>query len=250
MKKTLLILLITPLFSFGQVNAKIQNQNNIDSSNVYKTFYAGNDFQITLPNNWIEIPKLILDSHVNSLNKFSDQNKSVDYAYQMIPYDQYFQNPYIAIMIKRVGKVPESEFINMKKLDSDDIKDFEAIYKGLGSDLAQSEVIYDQTNKTQWFSITSYIKGVGNVKSFNAMKLTEYGYIQFSGTASEKESLKYAKIYLKIVQSITLDEKDIYKSSLTDNEKKIFGLEPKEFGSGLAFVVLIGMYFMYKRFYK
>lgn len=198
---------------------------------------AGEDYEISVPNNWIEIPQDILQQYQIAVFQTTGQRHEYDYGYQSQDVLNWLEHPYALIQIKRSGRIPEGQLKNYKKLDSAFQEGLEELKESTGdifSDMSQGETLYDSNDHVLWSNISMDVTGVGTIQSIVALKLTEYGYIQFMGYSTSDEFSTYSPLFKKMVRSITTSEVDQYKPKLTDNAPSIFGIN-------LAEVIIAGV---------
>ena len=191
-------------------------------------FHAGDDYQISIPDIWKEIPKDVLEQYGKALSEAMAQNHSFEYGYQLRENKIWFTHPYVLVQVKRTGRIPEGQLKNHKVIENELKKEFQKIEKTAGDFVSNSSpdgILYDPTIHTLWSMMTVDVQDLGKVKGLSAVKLTEYGYIQFIGYALENDFSQYEPLYRKMAQSIKIEDKDIYKPNFLDNAPTIFGLD-------------------------
>ena len=217
-------------------------------------FKAGIDYQISLPSDWVEIPKEALEQYQKALFKATGKNLTYEYGYQLTETENWFEYPYALVQIKRNGRVPEDQLKRYNKIESgfeECIKNLEETAGDLLSNISHGKTIYDPSIHTLWSSMSMDVRGVGKARELFAIKLTEFGFIQFMGYGLEKEFAKYEALYRRMVLSITLEEKDIYKPRITDNAPTIFGINLGKTAIVVIVSVLIGgLFVLFKMFTK
>lgn len=216
------------------------------------SFKAGVDYQISLPGDWVEIPKEALEQYQKAVSDATGQKMTYEYGYQSTQTDNWFEYPYALVQVKRTGRIPEGQLKNYKKIESEMSEGLKKVEESAGSLLsntAQGETIYDPTIHTLWSSVSVDVEGVGKVKGLTAVKLTEYGYIQFMGYALEKEFAQFEPLYRKIVHSIKVEEKDIYKPRITDNAPTVFGINLGRTAiAAIVGALIAGLFGLFKKF--
>ena len=124
------------------------------------TFNAGSDYQISLPNNWVEIPREVLDQYQRVMSELSGTRKTYDYGYQLSPIKKWLQYPYILVSVVRTGKIAESEFKNYKRIESGfqkSISEFEQSAGHISSSTSHGETVYDPGIHTVWTVLSTNI---------------------------------------------------------------------------------------------
>ena len=214
------------------------------------TFTAGTDFQISLPEDWEEIPKAALEQFQKEVSEVTGENLTYEYGYQSTKTENWFEYPYALVQIKRTGRIPEGQLKNYIQIESgfeEGIKKLEETASNLFSDISQDETIYEPGIHALWTVITMDVEGVGKARGLVAFKLTEYGYIQITAYALAQEFTRYEPLYRRMVHSITLDEKEVYKSRLTDNAPSIFGINLGQTAiAAIAGALIAGLFGMFK----
>jgi hypothetical protein len=212
------------------------------------------DFKIDTPNNWIDFPKDVLDQYSEMLSKSSDLNETYEYGYQIKTAENWFTYPYALVQVKRNGRVSEGQLKQYKEIETEmieGIKKAEESMVGLVSGISQSETLYESNKKILWSVLTMDVTDIGHVKGIIAVKLTEYGFIQFMGYALEEDFNKYLPIYKKMAKSITVNDADIYKPRITDNAPVIFGINLGQ--TAITAIIgafiggLVGLFFKFRR---
>lgn len=176
-------------------------------------FDAGSDYQVSLPNDWVEIPREVLDQYQRAVSELSGTKKTYDYGYQLGPIKKWLEYPYILVTIARTGKIAESEFKNYKRIESGfkkGIGELEQSHSQIFSSTSHGETVYDPGIRTLWTVLSTNVQNVGKVRILVAVKLTEYGYIHVVCSSKDHEFTKYEGLYRRMVHSIRLGEKDIY----------------------------------------
>jgi hypothetical protein len=188
---------------------------------------AGNDYKLTLPSDWVEIPEDVLDQYEKAILEATKINQTYEYGYQSNTATNWFEYPYALVQVNRQGRVPEGQLKQYEKVESgfkEGMDKVEAVAGDLLSNAVMGETIYDQDSHILWSKMSMDISGIGRVKGLIAIKLTEYGTIQFMGYAKEDNFTRYEAIYREIIHSITVQDSEIYTPRITDNAPTIFGI--------------------------
>ena len=118
-------------------------------------------------------------------------------------------------MVSDKGKVNEKRLKNYKKIKSsmnDAINIVNSKEKDYISNISFGETLYESENHILWSKMNIDTKEYGKVQAISAIKLTEYGFIQFNGYSLEKDMFKYEPIFKRMIYNIKLKEKNRYKS--------------------------------------
>ncbi|MGZ8916002.1 MAG: hypothetical protein ACXW1Z_23220 [Methylobacter sp.] len=207
------------------------------------TLISNNDYQISIPHDWVEIPTNVLQPSVEIISRAIGHSQTYEYGYQSANAKTWFQFPYVLVKIERNGRVHEGQLKQYKQFHSDfneAAQEFKNNTGDLVTDMTQGETLYDESLRVLWSSTNMDVKGIGKVTILLAAKLTEYGSIQFYGYALEQDFIQYKPMFRQMVQSITPPEQDVYKPQIIDNAPTIFGINLGE--TAISFIVggLIG----------
>ncbi|MFT5521780.1 MAG: hypothetical protein ACI9IA_002385 [Enterobacterales bacterium] len=178
------------------------------------TLSAGSDFKITVPSDWVEIPRDILDQYEVAVQEATGQSQTYEYGYQSTSAENWFEHPYALVQVKRTGRVPEGQLKNYKKIESGFKEGLQKVDDSSGDllkNMTMGETIYEQDRHILWSAITMDVADVGKVKGLIAVKLTEFGVVQFMGYGKEKSFSLHEPTYRKMIHSITANQSDIYK---------------------------------------
>lgn len=186
-----------------------------------ETFHTDKKFSITLPDDWIEIPKNVLDAYSDNVAKLSpDTPKQIyDYGYQLRGSEKWLDYPYILVQVKNTGRVPSGELSRYKKLKAGFKKGLEQLGEDLSkimSDTTIGEPFYDKENTMLWMSMSAEVRDSGTVKALIGVKLTEKGVIQLNGYSQQENFAKYKDVYTKAFSSLAVNDSIKYRPQITD----------------------------------
>jgi hypothetical protein len=188
---------------------------------------AGSDYQISIPSDWVEIPKDILDQYAVAAKEATGQNVTYEYGYQLASAVNWLEHPYALVQVKRTGRVPEGQLKQYKKIESGFNEAIDKLEESAGDllkNITMGETIYEEDKHILWSAMSIEVAGIGKVKGLIAVKLTEFGMVQFMGYGKEESFSQYEPTYRKMIDSITVSQPDIYKPQITDNAPTIFGI--------------------------
>jgi len=194
-----------------------------------ETFSSRDGFVIILPSGWAEAPPEALQNIEASIREFSQgaTAQKYDYGYQLSSALTWFEYPYILVQVNRKGRVPEGQLTQYKKLDAGFDQGVERIEKSLGgiaSITKHGENLYDESSHILWRRMDMEVQGVGAVRAVIAVKLTEFGYIQLMGYATEDTFLRYAPVFQAAFRTLKVAEADRYRPRLTDHAPTFLGV--------------------------
>lgn len=184
-----------------------------------KTFETYDDFSITLPDGWVEIPGYVLQAYVEKVDEiFPDTPRQVyDYGYQIENDGKWMTYPYILVQSRPIGRIPSGVLARNQKpsMQTRDI--------GL-SEVRLGVSTYDKENQILWSTLSTRIQGGEKAKGLVAIKLTELGYIRLAGYAPEDSFDEYENIFREAFTSLGIDESIAYKPQFGDAMPVIGGI--------------------------
>jgi len=188
---------------------------------------AGADYQISIPKDWVVIPRDVLDQYEIAVQNATGQNQTYEYGYQSSSAVNWFEHPYALVQVKRNGRVPEGQLKQYKKIEGGfkkGIEKLESTAGGLMSNSTMGETLYEKKRQILWSTLSMDVSNVGRVKGIIAIKLAEFGIVQFMGYGKEDDFASYEPVYRDMAHSLTLNPNDTYKPRITDNAPTIFGV--------------------------
>lgn len=150
----------------------------------YPKEYQKDCFRISLPPEWIEIPRDVIDSYEEAVAMSAPDFplQHYDYAFQLESSKNWFEFPYILIQVKNSGRIPENQLQKFEQISlQKDLKKYERQSNLIMSDIQAGKMVYDKQNKIIWMRIEGNIANVGSMAGLSCMVPTEKGFIQISG---------------------------------------------------------------------
>ncbi len=193
-----------------------------------KTFEAKGLYSLELPDNWIEIPRDALDEYSENISNLAPENpkQTYEYGYQLKKNHAWMTHPYILVQVKK-KRIPEKELSRYKKIKSgvdEAIDTFGKKLSGIISTIETGEPIYDETNKILWMSMSSYVAEVGSVDALIAIKLTNFGTINFYGYEATGNFTDSLNVFRDAVIRARLNDAVIHESKFEDKFPIIDGI--------------------------
>jgi len=186
-----------------------------------KDFPTQQGFTIVLSDDWVEIPRNVLDDLSATMARMSSAPvQKWDYGYQLASATNWAQYPYILVQVKEEGRIRESELANYKKVSADmneGLKKAEKSMDGILSDSTMGETVYDDQNHILFSTMQMNVRAIGPVLGVTAVKLTEKGAVQFMGYTLEKDASIYVPFYKKAAIDVRLPEDLVYKPRASDS---------------------------------
>ena len=187
----------------------------VTGEDFFQQFTTKDHFTVNLPDDWVEIPKEILDEYSKMLEKtFPDVEKQIcDYGFQKLPVEQWFTFPYIIIQINRSGKTfDESEFGKYKRGLQEGVKEAEDKLGKLFSEIKSGEPLYDPVDHILWMTLQTQAVNVGLFKILIAFRFTSEGFLKITCCAQDDDYEQYSLLFEQIVRKIELSESLKYES--------------------------------------
>ena len=213
---------------------------------------AGSDYQISIPSDWIEIPRDVLDQYEVAVKNATGQDQTYEYGYQSSSAVNWFEHPYALVQVKRTGRIPEGQLKQYQKIESgfkEGIDKAEDLAGDLLKNITMGETIYEQDSHILWSAMTMDVAAVGKVKGLIAVKLTEFGVVQFMGYDKIESFPQIEPTYRKMIHSIALNQPDIYMPRLTDNAPTLFGINlGQSLMAGIIGGLIGGLFGLFKYF--
>jgi hypothetical protein len=183
------------------------------------TFETADEFSITLPDGWVQIPGSVLQEFAAKMNELSpDAPPQVyDYGYQLGDNGGWLSYPYVLVQVRPEGRIPSGELARFPKMSSQmgDI-DLSGVQFG--------ESTYDKEHQILWSTLTTQPPEGETVKALIAVKLTELGYIRLTGCALDASFDDYKKVFTDAFTSLEMDDSIAYKPQFADTMPVIGGI--------------------------
>jgi hypothetical protein len=179
-----------------------------------------NGFSISLPVEWVEIPRDSIDLYEKELAQLAPNAKveHYDYGFQLNSAKDWFECPYVLIQVKNNGRIPESQLEKLEGFSAqktvDDQKEKLSV---IMSDLQVGKMIYDSQNKMIWIRIESNVRDFGPVSGISGMVLTERGFILAHAYSAKNDFPNYESIFRSIATSVTPDPELAYRPKWSDS---------------------------------
>lgn len=227
----------------------------ISISTFADTFKTDDQFSITLPEGWIEIPTGTLDEYCEALAELAPNiQQTYDYGFQHTSQDNWFSPPYILIQVKNIGRVPSGKLSQFKKFDKASENVTEKIKESFSdqiSDVALNEPTYDSQNNILWVFSSIGLREGETVKCISAMKLTEKGAIQLMGYSTEDSYETYKDFYRETFINLGVEESIRYKPQVTDSIPILNGINWDEVMlAGIKGAIIAGIISVFTIFSK
>lgn len=171
-----------------------------------RPFAAKEGFILHLPNDWMPIPKEVLDKYSQAIAKMAPQaEKQVyDYGFQRSDAPKWFSYPYILVQVKRSGRIPEEQLKTLKRIEKAMDESFSKTTDSLSaitSNASLGEPIYDPVSHILWTRIAIDIKKTGTVRGIIGTLLTEEGFVQIAGYAKDDDFGTYLPTFESVIKT-------------------------------------------------
>ena len=177
-------------------------------------------FGISIPTDWEEIPKEMLDGYSKNLLELAPDAPvpNFDYGFQAGDSETWFSYPYILISIKNTGRLSKKELLSLPDLSIDEyIDELGEAMENITSEVDMGQMYYDKASNIIWMHLEASVIGVGEIHGLNAMILTERGYIAAAAYSFKKDFTSYQALFRLIQKSILPIPSLRYESRITDS---------------------------------
>jgi hypothetical protein len=212
-----------------------------------ETFVTSDEFAVRLPLGWAEAPPEALRDLEAAIGELSGgtNTQKFDHGYQLASARTWFQYPYILIQVNRGGRIPEGELTHLERIESElreGVQMAESSLDTIVSNSSQGQTLYDEKEHVLWSTLSADFQGVGRVRGLIALRLTEYGFVQVMGYATEDTFAEYSPVFREAVRDLVFAEQHQYQPSLTDHAPLLWGVNLGKVAiAGLAGVTLAGV---------
>jgi hypothetical protein len=205
-----------------------------------------NGFSISLPDEWVEIPRDVIDAYQKEIKRLSPNAPALhcDYGFQLGSAQNWFEFPYILVRISNKGRIPESQ---LQKFQGHDIKESLDKYRsGLGSIMSNiqgGKMVYDKQTRMIWMRIDANVPNKGPTSSLTAIVPTERGFIQTVGYCLREDYPIYEPIFQWVALSVSPEPGLAYKPKWSDSlSPSVTGIDwAKVAGKAIAYAVIGGI---------
>ncbi len=187
-----------------------------------QTVQTKDGFTISLPADWVAIPKEALDRYSETIAKLAPkaERQTWDYGFQLPMRKHWFEYPYILVQVKRHGRVPEAQLKSVKRVEQQAQQGVDQVRDSISSVISNAqlgEAVYEPATHILWIRISMDVKTGGVVKGILATVLTEEGTIGIYGYALAADFEKYAPIFEAVARNAVVAENLEYRTRLTDS---------------------------------
>lgn len=187
-----------------------------------QTVETSDNFTMSLPAEWIQIPRDVLDAYMKKMAELAPQapKQTFEYGFQLKTPAGWFHYPYMLVQVRNIGRVPEAELKSLPRVENalrEGIKQAETGAKSLCAEMSVNKTYYDSDSHILWTQVSTEVVNVGTVRGVMAMILTERGIIQVMCYARSAEFEQYAPMFEEIARNVRVGETIRYRPKLTDS---------------------------------
>ena len=207
-----------------------------------QVFQTHHDFAISLPDEWVEIPKAEIDKHFSEIygNYPNLPREEFDYAYQLKSSENWFEYPYIMVQVQNTGKRKEPTESVLKENKSQILdgakRGYEQGMAEMGDSLSlvdsasldEGLVDWDIEHHVMWMGQRAQVANVGSIATAMAICLTENGILRVGLASKEADSDTYQPIFRQIVNSIEYGPSLKYQPDHSNSQVNASGTPPDE----------------------
>ncbi len=211
----LLLIVFLPIFVFAENNKR--------------EFKVPEGFSITIPKSWVEIPIDVLHEHSKILKKSPETEKfSYNYGFQRKFKTEWFEPPFILVMINEEERTSPSELADVEKFKKETEEASKEAKKSFGSlapEITVNSSIYDKKYQILWTeqSLDYGFGKSGIVKCMAGVVLTDKGTVNVMCYALNRDYRRRKNLFRAIIQSVKLDEILVYKERSSIKKQNVKG---------------------------
>ncbi len=178
------------------------------------------DFSISLPDEWVEIPRDVIDTYEEEISNLAPNApiQHYDYGFQLGSTDKWFEYPYILIQVNKMGRIPESQIEKLEKYSlQESFDEKNNNLSSIMSDIKVGKMYYDNEAKIIWLRIESNVVDVGHISGLAGMIPSEKGFFQVSGYSLKDDYSTYEPIFRAITVSVVPSIELVYNPRWTNS---------------------------------
>lgn len=168
------------------------------------------EFSMEMPAGWSEMPQKAIADKMNSIPNKPPAFDPFNYGFQ--PGKEWFAYPYVLVQARKVGKIKRSDLAKMPTIDLASVS--QKVSKSMveRSTLMQlSKPTYDANTNIVWLFTQAVNPSTGAVMNVAALIPTEYGILQFNGSALPDGFPPFLDTFQKLVKSVKVDHATAYR---------------------------------------
>ncbi|MBI9084691.1 MAG: hypothetical protein JEZ11_13935 [Desulfobacterales bacterium] len=209
-----------------------------------------NNLSISLPDGWVEIPKDVIDAWEKTRAEEIPKEfvPHVDCAFQLDNAENWFDCPYILVIIHDTGRISEKLLGKMEEvslqenLDKQIQERLDKNKEGLSSiatNIQIGKIHFDKDSKITWQLMESNAAKWGPISGLSGSIPTEKGLIQVVGYSLKYDFPIYGPIFESSAMSVVPSHELIYKAKAA-NGIPAEDSESKSLGYGMVYTVIFG----------
>jgi hypothetical protein len=192
-----------------------------DAVDLPQTIQTKDGFTISLPADWVAIPKDALDGLTQTAAKLAPkaERQTYDYGFQLPKKKHWIEYPYIFVQVKRTGRVSEAQLESVKRLEQQfkqGVDKAQENYSSLIANVQVAKTIYEPATHILWTQLSMNVKPVGIIKADTASVLTEEGMIVICGYVPAADFDKYAPVFEAVARQTVVADNLKYRPHVTD----------------------------------
>jgi len=172
-----------------------------------------------LPVQWQQIPKDILTAQFEeAFRQNPDLRKQMYEDGFQAPAEQWFSYPYLLVQSVHTGRIFETAFKKVPKLDEVFDAKVQETAQSLSAtvDAVTGKAVYDSNQRILWTSAKANYLGIGNIKMLAGGHLSEDGIVQIYCYAREEDFSRYENLFHQIISRVDLPPGIRYVPRITD----------------------------------
>lgn len=194
------------------------------------------EYSIQLPKGWSEIPRPEIDAAISRLRQqggASAKLPDIKYAYKLDTSEYWFKHPYIAVEVRKSGRVSKYELAKLDQVDaSSTVRELAEKNKNLPSFVQDGgRMQYDRNTNIVWSENRIQNPNGEPVSWLTWMIPTEEGFIQVHGYCKEKDYQAYATVFRKAIETLAVSPSIKYQERFLDSVPFLHSLNWEKIGS-------------------
>ena len=189
------------------------------SSTAFAIEFKKDEFSITLPSGWDEIPRDILDANQVEISHVvpTFQDHQYDNAFSLAPAGNLFEYPHIYVKVHREGRIPANQLEKLERYSpQEDLDKYKRELSDLLSNMQPGKKIYDKQHRIIWMRLDADEANKRPVSGLSGIVLTETGFIQVIGYSYRKDYHAYEAVFQSVPLSVSPAPGLVYKPRLSD----------------------------------
>ncbi len=172
-------------------------------------------FSILIPDDWVEMPRDVIDDYLKNLAALAPNipEQNYDYGFQSRFTNEWFEYPYILIQIDNKGRISENQLEKLEDIPvQENIDAHKNKLKAILSNVEVGKMVYDKNAGIIWMRVELDVVNSEPVSGLIGMIPTEKGFINIIGYSSRKDYEVYEPIFQTIAMTVSPEPNLLYQT--------------------------------------